>query len=325
MDQLYMLRAFVAAAQHQSFSKAAESLGVTTGTISKAIAKLEASIQTRLLHRTTRSVKLADVAQPYYLSCVRLLEEFDEANRRISQEREVDSGRIRLVIHPMFAGCTLARLLSGYRATAPDVNLMISVQDRPVNLYDGHFDIAVLPARLVDQPAVIRRTLWSTSRVLVAAPAYLSQNGVPRQASDLASHFLLVEPGSRQKNTSFLELLEDGRRVSVLPRSSMDGDDVFLRFAALGGTGIATLPEAMVAEDVATGRLERVLPGCSGPDATEELCLFYAHRELMPLRLRTFIDFCTQFVHADRPSALADEGSPRRPVSGADAGLRVAA
>ena len=95
MDQLYMLRAFVSAAQHQSFSKAATSLGVTTGSISKAIAKLEASIQTRVLHRTTRSVTLTEEAQSYYLSCCRLLEELDEANRRIMREREVDSGKLR--------------------------------------------------------------------------------------------------------------------------------------------------------------------------------------------------------------------------------------
>src|ERR1700734_974457 len=64
MDQLYMLRAFVAAARYQSFSKAAESLNVTTGSISKAIAKLEGCIQTRVLLRTTRSVSLTDAAQP---------------------------------------------------------------------------------------------------------------------------------------------------------------------------------------------------------------------------------------------------------------------
>src|ERR1700722_18374391 len=106
MDQLYMLRAFVAAAQNRSFSKAALSLGVTTGSISKTIARLEATIQTRVLHRTTRSVTLTEEAQPYYLSCCRIIDELDEANRRITQEREVDSGRLRLVVHPMLLSAT---------------------------------------------------------------------------------------------------------------------------------------------------------------------------------------------------------------------------
>ena len=87
MDQLYMLRAFVAVARYQSFSKAAESLNVTTGSVSKAIARLEGCIQTRVLLRTTRSVSLTEAAQPYYLSCCRLLEELDEANRRMRERR----------------------------------------------------------------------------------------------------------------------------------------------------------------------------------------------------------------------------------------------
>src|SRR6185437_13133089 len=99
MDQLQMLRAFVAATQHRSFSKAAESLGVTTGAISKAISKLEELIQTRLLHRTTRSIMLTDAAQAYYQSCSRLIEELDEAHRRIMRQREIDSGRLRLAVH----------------------------------------------------------------------------------------------------------------------------------------------------------------------------------------------------------------------------------
>lgn len=295
MDQLYMLRAFVAATQYRSFSKAAASLGVTTGSISKAIAKLEASIQTRVLHRTTRTVTLTEAAQSYYLSCCRLLEELDEANRRIAQEREVDSGRLRLVVHPMLVSETFSRLVSSYHAIAPNVNLMVSVQEGPVNLYDGHFDIAILPPHLVEQSAVIRRTLSKSSKVMVAAPGYLDKYGIPGGAAELSGHFLLLDPQLRQKGTNFIELLEDGRRVSVLPMSSMDGNEVLLRAAALTGTGIAALPEAMIRDDIAMGHLVQVLPECATSDSGVEICLFYSHRELLPARFRTFVDFCTEF------------------------------
>jgi len=302
MDQLYMLRAFVAAARHRSFSKAAASLGVTTGSISKAIAKLEANVQTRVLHRTTRFVSLTDAAQPYYLSCCRLLEELDEANRRITQEREVDSGRLRLAVHPMLVSETFSRLVSSYLAIAPNVNLMVSVQEGPVNLYDSPFDMAILPPHLVEQSAVIRRTLSKSPRILVAAPDYLKQYGAPKAASELSNHFLLLDPESRQKGADIIDLVEDGKRVSVFPMSSMDGNEVLLRAAALTGTGIATLPEAMVREDIAMGRLTHVLPECSAADSDVEICLFYAHRELMPARLRTFVDFCVEFFReAGRP------------------------
>ncbi|MEI6000458.1 LysR family transcriptional regulator [Paraburkholderia bengalensis] len=299
MDQLYMLRAFVSAAQHQSFSKAATSLGVTTGSISKAIAKLEASIQTRVLHRTTRSVTLTEEAQSYYLSCCRLLEELDEANRRITREREVDSGKLRLVIHPMLVSETFSQFLSSYRSVAPNVNLVVSVHEGAVNLYDGQFDMAMLPPNQVEQSAVIRRTLFRSSRSLVASPAYLDQNGTPRRAADLAGHFLLLPPQSRQRSTNYVQVIENGAPVQIIPMSSMDGNDVLLRAAALAGAGIAELPEAVAREDVAMGKLVPVLPGCSISDSEVEVCLFYSHRELLPARFRTFVDFCTDFFRAN--------------------------
>ncbi|PRY00200.1 LysR family transcriptional regulator [Paraburkholderia sp. BL25I1N1] len=298
MDQLYMLRAFVAAARYQSFSKAAESLNVTTGSVSKAIAKLEGCIQTRVLLRTTRSVSLTEAAQPYYQSCCRLLEELDEANRRITRSREVDSGKLRLIVHPMLMSETFSRLVRGYHAIAPNVNLIVSVQEGAANLYDGRFDMAILPPHLVEQSAVIRRTLSKSLRIFVAAPAYLEQYGTPKVAAELSRHFLLLDMDSRKKGVDVVELLENDTRVSVSPMSSMDGNEILLRAAALMGTGIAALPETMVREDIEAGRLTHILPLCTTFDSKVEICLFYSHRELLPARLRTFVDYCTQFFRS---------------------------
>ena len=86
--------------------------------------------------------------------------------------------------------------------------------------------------------------------------------------------------------------------------SSMDGNEVLLRAAALTGTGIATLPETMVREDIDMGHLVHILPECTTSDSNVEICLFYSHRELLPARLRTFVDFCAEFFRA-----------PARPVA----------
>jgi DNA-binding transcriptional LysR family regulator len=88
--------------------------------------------------------------------------------------------------------------------------------------------------------------------------------------------------------------------------SSMDGNEVLLRAAALTGTGIATLPETMVREDIDMGHLVHILPACTTADGNVEICLFYSHRELLPARLRTFVDFCAEFFRAPgRPVAHA--------------------
>ena len=314
MDQLYMLRAFVAAARYQSFSRAAESLNVTTGSVSKAIAKLEECIQTRVLLRTTRSVSLTEAAQSYYLICCRLLEELDEANRRIALEHEVNGGKLRLVVHPMLMSVTFSRLVRRYRAIAPHVSLVVSVQDHATNLFDGRFDIAILPPQLVEQSTVIRRTLCRSPRILVASPAYLEQYGAPESASKLASHFLLIDPETRKKSADFIDLREGGRKVSVSPISSMEGNEVVLRAAALNGTGIATLPEAMVREDIDIGHLVHILPECTASDSGVEMCLFYSHRELIPARLRMFVDFCTDFFRTPAKAAADDVIRVPRPM-----------
>jgi DNA-binding transcriptional LysR family regulator len=81
----------------------------------------------------------------------------------------------------------------------------------------------------------------------------------------------------------------------VVPMSSMDGNDTLLRSAAGAGNGIAALPEAMLRENIATGNVVPVLNDCSTTDGDLELCRFYAHRQLLPARFRSFIDFCTAF------------------------------
>jgi DNA-binding transcriptional LysR family regulator len=318
MDQLYMLRAFVAAARHRSFSKAGESLGVTTGSISKAIAKLEASVQTRLLHRTTRSVSVTEAAKEYYLTCCRLLEELDEANRRITQEREADRGVLRLAVHPMLVNSTLSRLLGDYRSIAPNVNLIVSAQEHTVSLLDGEFDMAILPPHLVEQSAVIRRTLWTSPYILVASRQYLEQYGTPASASELSHHFLLLDTELGRQESGFVDLTEAGKGVSVLPRSSMEGNEGMLRAAALTGAGIAILPEAVVREDLAAGDLEQVLPRCSTAGGGAEFCLFYSHRELLPARLRTFVDFCTEFFQSLSTSELAGTRTSTGPKDSLD-------
>jgi DNA-binding transcriptional LysR family regulator len=99
MDELQMMRAFVAATQLRSFSRAAESFGVTTGAISKAVSKLEERIQTRLLHRTTRSITLTDEAQSYYRSCSRLIEEWTKLiDALCDKERSTAAGCASLFI-----------------------------------------------------------------------------------------------------------------------------------------------------------------------------------------------------------------------------------
>jgi DNA-binding transcriptional LysR family regulator len=216
----------------------------------------------------------------------------------VTQAREIDSGKLRLIVHPMLMSETFSRLVQGYHAIAPNVSLIVSVQDGAANLYDGRFDMAILPPHLVEQSAVIRRTLSKSPRIFVAAPAYLEQYGKPQVAAELAHHFLLLDADSRKKGAGVINLLERGTRVSVSAMSSIEGNEILLRAAALTGTGIAALPQTMVREDIDARRLTHILPQCTTSESKAEICLFYSHRELLPARFRAFVDFCTEFFRS---------------------------
>jgi hypothetical protein len=102
----------------------------------------------------------------------------------------------------MLMSDTLSRLVSDYHAIAPNVNLRVSLQGSAVNLYDEHHDVAIVPPHLVEQSAMIRRTLSKSSNVLVASPACLDKYGIPLHAEDLSTHFLLVDPRLRQQHNA---------------------------------------------------------------------------------------------------------------------------
>ncbi|VWB37662.1 LysR family regulatory protein [Burkholderia lata] len=306
MDQFNKFRAFVLVAEKQSFSKAAQALGVTTGAVSRIILRLEKDVHLRLFHRTTRSVMLTDEARPYYETCCRMLEEMDEANRRITNARETESGKLNLAVHPVLASSTLSRLVTRYRDMSPNVNLNVIVQNCIVNLASGRIDIAIFPSHLIEQPTVIRRTLSISPGMLVASPGYLDRYGAPVRASGLDKRFLLLNDASSRVGGHALKLLEDGKRIKVPATSSMTGDEQYLRAAALAGAGIAVLPEMMVQDDLRSGCLVPVLPHCSVLDGEVDICLFYAHRDMLSARLRAFVNFCIEFFREE--SAASGEG-----------------
>ncbi|KVN53121.1 LysR family transcriptional regulator [Burkholderia anthina] len=299
MDQLTTMRVFITVARLQSFSKAARQLKISCGTVSRAISELEDRLQTRLLYRTTRAVTLTEDAKRYFGSCVRLLDELDEADRQITRDRIASAGEVRIAVHSMLVPEPLSQLLDQYRAAAPDVRALVTVTDFAVHLIEDRFDIAILPPYLVDQPHVIRRTLRSSRRVFVASPEYLAHAGPIRVAADLASHRLLLGYGLNVGDGRYIEMLEGRRRTTVQTTPLLEGGDLVLRNCAVAGMGVAYVPFDLVATDIASGRLKRVLAYCEIEGGDAELCLFYKDREFMPVRCRTMINLCLNFFRPD--------------------------
>jgi DNA-binding transcriptional LysR family regulator len=307
MDRLFEIRAFVAAARFESLKKAAENLGVSISSISRALTSHEHSMKMRLLHRTTRVVTLNESARMYFQSCVQALDLIDEATLRAACEKNGRGGELRVAVHPMIVPGMLPRIVSRYRAMAPDVSLVVQMVEHPVNLADGRFDICLLPSELVDQGSVYRRLLRVTERVFVATPAYLAAAAPIRRAGDLQQHVLLLGSDLHDGGKRSIDAMDEDVRVELTIHSRIAGSETALRDGALADMGIAWVSEDVVVEDLAAGNLQRVLPRCKLNGARIELCLFYLDRQFMSHRSRLFMDVCTSlFKEASSRDSASD-------------------
>jgi DNA-binding transcriptional LysR family regulator len=293
MDQLFAIRAFVAVARRKNLTKAAKDLGVSTSAISRAVMQHERDLQMRLLHRTTRTVTLNEDAKTYFESCAQALDLLDEARQRAAREKQDNIGELRLAVHPMIVCDLLPRILSRYRAMAPEVSVIVQITGQPVNLVDDQIDLGILPSSLVNQGNVYRKKLRATRRILVATPAYLDTGSQLKHVSDLAAHVLLLESRLCEGEGRTIEVVDGSERVEIAANSRIEGTGAALREAVMAGMGIACISEAVVANDVAVGALRHVLPNCRLSGDRVDLCLFYLERQFMSSRCRSFMNLCT--------------------------------
>jgi len=307
MDHLASMRAFVTVGRTQSFTKAAELLGVSTPQLSRAIADLEEHTHSLLFHRTTRRVSLADGARDYFETCTQILEQLEEAEQRLADDKNSVAGQLKVVAHPLAVVAGLASMLAAYGMRAPDVQIQLTVQAGPLNLEDSGYDVALYPPQLILNTTVINRPLFKSRLVLVAAEAYLQRTRGVRTLDDLASQALIYGIGNGKLNPE-LQFERDGICAPIgTSKCHYSVSAIVAKELALAGAGIAVLPECAVAAELGSGRLQRVLPLSVLCHGDAELGLQYPHKRLMSGRARSFVDECLDFF---APGNRIPEGPP---------------
>ncbi|MET4492066.1 LysR family transcriptional regulator [Bradyrhizobium sp. LA7.1] len=291
MDSLVSMRVFCLVAELKSFAAAAERLRISPAMASKHVMQLEKRLGTRLLNRTSRRVSLSESGTLYFEQARQMLDSLDEVEAAVSNATVVPRGTLRLtapvwMANPMFAG-----VLADYQARYPEVCLDVDLSGRLVNLVEEGFDLALRATGAPDE-ALIARPITRVAFHLVASPAFLDRAGRPTQPAGLAGqallHYALYTGESFSLNRN--GTVETVKLNPVL----RSGNETLLHMAALEGMGFAFLPKWLVSEDIASGRLEYVLPD----DVIFEARLFavYPSRKYLSAKVRTFIDF----VAADR-------------------------
>ncbi|NWK88469.1 D-malate degradation protein R [Raoultella terrigena] len=257
MDKLRGMETFIAVVEHGSFTEAASHLEMSAVMVGKYIALIERRLATRLLERNTRRQSLTDAGRVYYEEAKRVLEQVSIAESSVERLRLAPAGTLRISAPTSFGACVMAPLIATFLQQWPDVRVELDLTNRLVDLVDEGFDLAV---RIGDihQTDLVAKYLCAYRMVICAAPAYLSRHGTPLTPADLAGHLCLSHTVWTARNEWKLPGVTQEvrwRRDAVLRCN----DGYGLRMAAIAGAGLLLQPEVLLGEDLASGKLVRVL------------------------------------------------------------------
>lgn len=282
---------FVLVARHGSLAAAARAVDLTPPAATRRLAALESRLGVRLLNRTTRSLSLTSEGETYLQHATRILAEIREMEDAVSQGRATPRGLLRVNATLGFGRTAIAPLVSSFAQRYPEVEVQVEVTDRPIDLVESGFDLAIRFGALPDKRLNARR-IMSNRRFLCASPAYLERHGTPATLADLAGHRCIIHRQNDDAYGIWRFLHQDHTEVVKVHGmlSSNDGDIVL--GWALDGHGILIRSEWDLAKYLDSGRLRVVLPEFRLPDA--DLFVYYPSRRNQTIRARAFIDFLVE-------------------------------
>ncbi|MBO9678153.1 MAG: LysR family transcriptional regulator [Acidovorax sp.] len=286
MHQLNGLVAFVKTADLGSFVAAGRGLGISASAVGKAVARLEAQLGVRLLQRSTRRIQLTEEGRLFHERCRRALDDLDDAQAMLSHAVGVPRGRLR-VTTPIVSYHFLLPVIPDFLERYPEVELDIDFNDRIVDLIEEGVDIAIRSGILPDS-RLVTRPLQPFKVMLCAAPAYLRRHGTPRSVRDLeqhaAIHFRYPNSGKLLEWPLGLGGGTEPRLRTALVCNNMEA----LLGATVRGLGIGCMPDFLVCEALAEGRLVSLLDGHLNAGG-QFSALWPSSRHLSP-KVRVFVD-----------------------------------
>jgi len=280
---------FVAVVKHGSFSAAAKALGVPKSTVSRRVTELERCLETKLLQRTTRKLRLTDEGRRYFESCEEAFEQLQQAERCLESAQQEPRGVLRVTLPAAFGHDSVLELLCEYRARFPRVQVHMEMTNRHVDLVAEGFDVALRAGDLSDSTMVARRALVDRFEV-VASPQYLVTAPPLASPADLANHECL-QFAALASAPWRLHGPDGLHRVEVRGRFVVN-DLSIIEAVARRGFGVAMLPGSAVAWGLADGSLVRVLPEYEGDPA--QLSIVYPSSSHLSPKVRGFVDLAQQ-------------------------------
>lgn len=297
MDLLDAITAFVRAAERGGFTAAARDLNVSQPHITRAVGQLEERLGTRLFQRSTRAMTLTDEGQDYLEKCRAILAALEDADQSVGQGAENLTGKLRI-----FAPVSLGRMwvvprLPEFMQRHPALDVHLIFDDRPRDMIEERIEVALRVGEIAEQSLRVRH-LGDVARVVVASPDYWNTRGRPAHPADLAHHEALIFEAHVIVDRINLRRGADAVDVKLNGRFHSNSSEA-LHEGLLCGLGLSIPPWWLVADDIASGRLERVLPDWTLIPPLP-LRAAYPLTRAPTEKVRRFVDWLVFTMHADQ-------------------------
>lgn len=308
MDHLAALHLFTRIVELGSFSRAAEQLNIPRATATHAIKQLEAGLDTRLLERTTRHVRPTADGEAFHERCVHILSELDDAEASLRHAATNPRGTLRVDVHGTHATEIVLPRIREFRQRYPNIDIVISSEDRLVDLVREGIDVAIRGGTVRDSSLVAKR-LAVIPEVTCASPDYLDRFGTPQHPSELTGHQAVRFFNSSGGVAYPFEFAVDGkvREFDLKGWLTVNYAESYV-VAARNGCGLIQLPRFHVEHDLREGRLLEVLADFHGPGLS--VTALYPHRRQLSPRVRLFVDWVAQLYEEAFGHAGEDARGP---------------
>ncbi|MCO4312232.1 LysR family transcriptional regulator [Pectobacterium versatile] len=254
------LISFLVVARERSFTKAAAKLGLSQSALSHSIRGLEERLGVRLLTRTTRSVAPTEAGEKLAHSLGPHFADIESELIALGDMRERPAGNIRITAGEHAVDSVLWPVLKPFLANYPDINVEITMDNALADIVLGRFDAGIRLGEQVAKDMIAVRIAPEMSMAVVGSPNYLARNPAPAMPQDLQHHRCINMRLPTMGGIYAWEFEKNGREIKVRVEGQLTMNSLRQRIdAALIGLGLAYVPEDSVRDDIASGRLIRVL------------------------------------------------------------------
>jgi DNA-binding transcriptional LysR family regulator len=295
MDRIQEMSLFAAVAEHASFAAVARQSGLSTATVTRATARLEARLGVLLVVRSTRNMRLTEAGQGFALDCRRLLAELDEAQNAAAGVHAQPRGMLKVTAPQLFGALHVTPILTRFLSQYPDVQARAILVDRVMPMLEEGIDVAVRIGPLPDS-SLTAIPVGSVRRMVCASPAYLARHGTPQHPDELRAHSTISASSSERPPQWPFRIEGREHSVAVNSRLSVTSYSAAIS-AALQDWGLTQIASYQIREHLNAGKLHCILD--TFEIDPEPVHVVYLQGRRGSSKVRSFVDFCVESLRRE--------------------------